>query len=310
MMNEAESMRDPRQRLPGESYVIQRRCVQLLYLLVPDSTYIAEVFGYCLAYAAQKHGILVHGYCVLPFEWLVAITDPNAAAPEFTRDVHRMVAQCLNLHLNRIGYFWNANQPAYVPLNQGRDDFMRHLVEVFCAAVALGFVRHQKDWPGLKSSPEDYGKTKVFERPEFFRDKGNMPATMELSLVRPDGWEERSDEEFVDLLKDEIKVEEKTHRQRMKAAGERFAGAKRMRRRGRDRQADCMSRLNRRSGHRPVRNRWLERERRRRSKSFVKDYRAAYVQWKSGDHSAIFPAGTYQLSRYECVNVAPQRAVG
>jgi putative transposase len=57
-------MTAPRQVLPSSIYLVTRRCTQRQFLLRP-SPLVNQVFTFCLAYAASKTGVLVHGYCAL-----------------------------------------------------------------------------------------------------------------------------------------------------------------------------------------------------------------------------------------------------
>ena len=49
----------PRRIVPGTTYLLTRRCTQRRFMLVPRGI-VPKLFGYCVALAAERHGILVH----------------------------------------------------------------------------------------------------------------------------------------------------------------------------------------------------------------------------------------------------------
>ena len=81
----------PRQILPGSTYLVSRRCTQRQFLLKPTGL-TTSIFAYCLAIAAARYGILMHGACVLSNHWHAVLTDPAARLPEFLGYLHKLVA--------------------------------------------------------------------------------------------------------------------------------------------------------------------------------------------------------------------------
>ena len=49
----------PRRVVPGTTYLLTRRCTQRRFMLVPRGI-VPKLFGYCVALAAERHGIQVH----------------------------------------------------------------------------------------------------------------------------------------------------------------------------------------------------------------------------------------------------------
>ena len=49
----------PRRIVPGTTYLLTRRCTQRRFMLVPRGI-VPKLFGYCVALAAERHGIQVH----------------------------------------------------------------------------------------------------------------------------------------------------------------------------------------------------------------------------------------------------------
>ena len=74
-------MTEPRPYLPGETYLVTRRCTQRQFLLLP-SEIVAQVFMYCLAVAAALSGVEVHGFAVLSNHYHLLVSDtPGSARP-------------------------------------------------------------------------------------------------------------------------------------------------------------------------------------------------------------------------------------
>ncbi len=90
----------PRRIVPGTTYLLTRRCTQRRFMLVPRGI-VPKLFGYCVALAAERHGILVHAVTCMSNHWHAVVTDPHGRIPEFSRDVHSLSARALNAHLGR-----------------------------------------------------------------------------------------------------------------------------------------------------------------------------------------------------------------
>ena len=79
----------PRRVVPGTTYLLTRRCTQRRFMLAPRGI-VPKLFGYCVALAAERHGIEVHAMTVMSNHWHAVVTDPYGRIPEFSRDVHRL----------------------------------------------------------------------------------------------------------------------------------------------------------------------------------------------------------------------------
>ncbi len=51
----------PRRIFAGTTYLYTRRCAHRMFRFVPRR-YVTQTFGYCLALAAERHSIQLHGY--------------------------------------------------------------------------------------------------------------------------------------------------------------------------------------------------------------------------------------------------------
>ena len=55
----------PRPQYPGASYRLTFRCSERRYMLSPGYPEVANLMGYMLSIAANRHGILIHALCVM-----------------------------------------------------------------------------------------------------------------------------------------------------------------------------------------------------------------------------------------------------
>jgi putative transposase len=121
-----------------------RRCSERRFLLRPDTT-TNNAFWYCLGWAAQKHGIILHAAVAMSNHVHVVATDPRGVYPDFLRDFHGLLARLMNAVRGRWEYFWDANQPSAVVLEDApaQTDKLAYVL-----ANPIGLVRKAADWPG------------------------------------------------------------------------------------------------------------------------------------------------------------------
>ena len=70
----------PRRIVPGTTYLLTRRCSH--FMLVPRGI-VPELFGHCLALAAERHGVLVHAVTVMSNHYQAVVTDDGLAETLF-----------------------------------------------------------------------------------------------------------------------------------------------------------------------------------------------------------------------------------
>ena len=66
----------PRRIVPGTTYLLTRRCSH--FMLVPRGI-VRELFGYCVALAAERHGVLVHAITIMSNHYHAVVTDDGLA---------------------------------------------------------------------------------------------------------------------------------------------------------------------------------------------------------------------------------------
>lgn len=287
-------MTPPRRVLPGTSYLVTRRCSERRFFLRP-STLTNDIVLYVLAVAAERYGVLVHAFCVLSNHLHLVLTDQNATLPAFMQYLDSLVARAVNASLGRFEGFWatDASYSAVEPLDPA--DVLAKTAYVLANPVAAGLVPRGAQWPGLWTSPDQIGSAKLLaRRPKFFFDpKSYLPESIELALTTPPCF--ASAEEFRSQLSSALGDLEEKHQAELAAAGRRFLGAARVL---------AQSPLASPPAGEPrfelkpriaARDKWKRIEGILRLKSFLKEYREAWLARREGRTDVLFPAGTYLL---------------
>jgi putative transposase len=285
-------MSKPRKIEKGTTYLITRRCFQRRFLLRP-SELINHIVLYCLAYAAQKAGMLVHAYCVMANHYHLVVTDVQGKLPSFMHSLNSLLAKSLNAHHGRWESFWAPGSYSAVRLVE-RNDLLAKVVYTLQNPVAAGLVESSKLWPGLISRPEDMlGKVLVVARPKhFFRADGEMPELLSLQLCPPPKVDAKR---FVHDARALQVIAEKQHRAEAKARRRKFSGRSAILAL---RPSDApKTRAARRqlSPRVACRDKWKRIEALQREGQFQERYRAAWLRYKGGDRKVAFPAGTYWM---------------
>jgi putative transposase len=285
-------MSKPRKIEKGTTYLITRRCFQRQFLLRP-SELVNHIVLYCLAYAAQNAGMLVHAYCVMANHYHLVVTDVHGKLPSFMHSLNSLLAKCLNAHQGRWESFWAPGSYSAVRLVE-RNDVLAKVVYTLQNPVSAGLVESSKLWPGLISRPEDMlGKVLVVPRPQhFFRADGEMPELLSLELSPPPFVEPTR---FVHDVRALQVVSEKQHRAEAKAKRRKFRGraailALRPTDSPKTREARRLL-----SPRIACRDKWKRIEALQREQLFQERYRAAWLRFKDGERDVAFPAGTYWM---------------
>jgi putative transposase len=281
----------PRPVIPSRTYMFTRRCSERR----PDSL-VTNAFWYCLGWAADKHGMILHAAVALSNHVHVVATDPHGVYPDFLRDFHGLLARVVNATRGRWEHFWDANQPSAVLLE---DQAAQLDKVVYTLTNPVGLVEKAADWPGATSLHAVLsGTTVVAKRPEhFFRTEdtgGAMPATVEVAFSPPPAFSELPIRDFrsrVTERVDSVETEATAARQttRTTVLGRRRILAQRWF----DKPSDAEPRRQL-SPNVACRDKWLRIERLQMNKRFQELYRAARHAFRAG-LEAIFPRGTWLM---------------
>lgn len=287
--------------LPETTYLFTRRCTQQQFLMRPDAE-TNNAFIYCLAIAANRHGIEIIGTVAMSNHHHTEGRDPGAEYPAFLEYSHKLFAKCQNVLLGRWENFWSSEQTSAVSLEEPRDELDK-LVYLLTNPVQHHLVEKAIDWPGVSALQALLqGKPLTARRPKrFFRDDGAMPDEVTLTLHRPKGFEHLSRTEFAELLMQRIKaVEDKARAERI-ATGRRVLGVKGVLRQPRSAAPETPEPRRELNPRVAAKNKWRRIEALARNRIFTEAYSAARKAFVQG-LDVLFPDGTYWLKRFASVS--------
>jgi REP element-mobilizing transposase RayT len=294
----------PRQILPGTTYFVTRRCAFRQFLLRPGPE-LNAIFLYCLAYAAECTDVQVHAFVVMSNHWHGVLTDPEGRLPEFMEIHHKMVAKCVNAHLERSENVWSVERYSAIALPT-LTEALDKTAYILANPVNAFLVRTPDQWPGLITLARQLGKlTMKAERPEiFFRTNGLMPKSIDLQLSLPPTARGLSPEEYQAMVASAVEEKVKTAHGKLNKKGGRFLGRQRVLRQPVDSTPTSMEWFRRLNPKFTGKNVWLRLEAKARLEHFITAYRTAWNKYKDGVRGVVFPAGTYWMKRYLSVTVA------
>ena len=139
----------PRQVLPGQFYLVTRRCTQRQFLLRPDPE-TNNAFVYCLIVAARRAEVDVLLTCAMSNHHHTVIFDRQGRYPEFVEHFHKLIARSQNVLRGRRENFWSSEQVSVVRL-VSREDVVRKLVYTATNPVKDHLVERVHHWPGVNA---------------------------------------------------------------------------------------------------------------------------------------------------------------
>ena len=288
----------PREVLPGQTYMITRRCTQRQFLMRPDRE-TNNAFVYCLAEAAARFGIEVLFTAAMSNHHHTGIYDPEGNYPAFIERFHKLFAKCQNALRGRWENFWSSEQTSVVRLVDPTD-VVEKMTYALTNPVKDGLVERAHHWPGVSSLGSlKHGSPMVAWRPKhFFREDGTMPESVSLAFAKPRGFEQLSTPEFAALVLARVRQAEELAAVERRREGTRVLGRKAVS--GQRWSQRPASREPRRelSPRVAARSTWSRIEAIMRNKAFRDAYLQARALFIKGVRHVLFPAGTYWLRRF------------
>ncbi len=288
----------PRQILPGQFYLLTRRCTQRLFLLRPDDA-TTNAFFYCLALAAQRFRIEVLLTLAESNHHHTVFLDRHGNCSAFMEYFHKLFARSQNALRGRWENFWAAEEPCLTRLLDA-ETVIAKLVYTASNPVKDRLVERVHHWPGPNGYPSLLaGRPIVSQRPRhFFRRR--MPASATLEMTIPQELGERDD--VLAKVRAGVEAVERDAAEQRKRTGARVLGRRRVLEQSWN---DSPTSFERRRNLRPrfagglvARVAALLDYR-----AFLTAYRAARQRWLQ-HHDATFPPGTYWLAKFAAVPVA------
>jgi putative transposase len=151
----------PRMAVPGGMYLVTRTTVMSLYLLTPNQT-VNQIFEYCLAWAAQKYGILLHAVSVESTHFHIELTDALGRLSDFVQELDRCVARCLleyyreRFPRRRLDALWSPAESFNATLLVTANAILDELLYTLINPIKDGLVHDYRKWPGFNTRPSDW----------------------------------------------------------------------------------------------------------------------------------------------------------
>lgn len=238
--------------------------------------------------------MILHAAVAMSNHVHVVATDTHASYPDFLRDFHGLLARVVNAWRGRWEYFWDANQPSAVLL----EDEAAQIDKLgYVLTNPVGLVARAAEWPGATALHSILTEVPVvaFRPRHFFRDDdqgGSMPDAVTLFFQAPPALARLARPEYAALLRDHVATVEAKAAAARKSTGCGVLGPKRIlaqRWNNRPQTAEPRRQI---SPAVACRDKWRRIERLKQNKLFQTLYRAAFDSFRSG-LAALFPPGTW-----------------
>ncbi len=233
----------------------------------------------------------------------IVVTDEKGTLPTFTEELNKNLAKSLNCLHTRRENLWSGGEQTNHLLLADEDAVLRETVYALANPTKAGLVAHGGEWPGVRLFLK--GKYQAKKPPFFFRfetNGGALPDKLDLVITSPPiGAHEKITDA---LVKAAVTKEEKGLRDARYMSGKGFMGAAKIKNQEIDgspsgpgaRRAIC-PRVACKDVALRIQILLSYRE-------FAEDYKAKREQFAGGDHSVMFPFGTYRMVHFYGANCA------
>ncbi|AUX48862.1 transposase [Sorangium cellulosum] len=299
-------MSQPRQIVPGATYMITRRVVRRHFLFRPDAA-INQLLIYILAVSARRYGIQVHALCAMSTHLHLVVTDVQGVLPRFLQFFHRIVALGTKVLRKWEGPVWDHEATSVVRLLT-RAAVVEKIAYVLANPVTAGLVRHAREWPGVKVEVGEIGRGVLHAaRPSVYLDPKNpqWSEKITLPLALPPAIEQDRAEGFREQVVAELERQEAQAHAEIARRDLRFSGPERASHVSPYERARSFGALRERNPTfavgREQGGAW--RSAASAVQAFRASYRVALERWRVGVRSALFPAGTWWMRTFHGVSV-------
>lgn len=185
LLARAANVTRPRQVLPEQFILINRRCTQRQFLLRPDDETNNNVL-YCLGCAIQKYQMEVLMLCMESNHEHLLIYDRLGNYPEFAEYLHKLIARSQNALRGRWENFWSSEEMCAVRL-VSREVVIEKMVYTAANPVLDRLVDRVHRWPGINGYVNLLAdRAFTAKRPRhFFRPDGPTPESVSFEMTIP-----------------------------------------------------------------------------------------------------------------------------
>ena len=291
-------MTAPRRTIPGQTYLITRRCSERRLFLKPIPE-INEIVRYGLGLSLERFaGIKLHGYVFMGNHMHLVLTDEDGVLSDFMAYLCAHIARAANRVWGRNEPFWGGGSFHSCELVDQETIFAK-LLYVILNPVKARLVEAATAWPGAISLPRQIGRCQQVPRPTSAYYAGRecspeRPPSVKLALSAPKGFTSKALAE----LKRSVVEGEKEIRTQLEGRKSRFLGKIRILKAKHTDVVGSSRPTNERAdpvacGTDPARRREALEE----IYAFRRAYREARALWLEGVEDVLFPLGTNGLRR-------------
>ncbi|WP_437683359.1 transposase [Sorangium sp. So ce131] len=309
-------MSQPREIVPGATYLITRRVVRRHLLFRPDAA-INQLLIYVLAVSARRYGVQIHALCAMSTHLHLVVTDAQGVLPRFLQFFHRIVALGTKVLRKWEGAVWDHETTSVVRLLT-HAAVVEKIAYVLANPVAAGLVRRAREWPGVKVDVDEIGRGALHAaRPSVYFNPKNpqWSEEMTLAIALPPAVEQGNAEQGnaeqgnADGFRGQVAAELERLEARAHAdvnrQGGRFLGAERVSKISPYQRATSFEALRERNPTFAVGREQGGAWRTAASavRAFRASYRASLEQWCAGLRNAVFPSGTWWMRTFHGASV-------
>jgi putative transposase len=243
---------------------------------------------------------------VISNHWHGVVTDPEARLPEFLKIFHKLLARAQNASLGRWENLWLSDKTSLVLLVSD-SDVLEKMAYTLANPTVAGLVKSPEEWPGVIS--HRFGQRHEVGMPDtFFDDQGELSESVTLEFRRPHVLSSLSDPQLQARLRDEVAKLVKRAREDMKLRCLPFLGRNAVLQQRFTAVPKTPAPRRNPSPRIAAKSAPARIEAIRRMVEFVRSYRTAWLEWRSGNRAVVFPLGTYALriyARVACAQAVP-----
>ena len=272
--------------------MITRRCSERRFFLRPDPE-TNNAFLYCLALATQRTKVEVTFSSAMSNHHHTGIEDPEGTFPVFTEYFHGLLARCQNAYLGHFECFWSSEPTSVVRL-------LDKMTYAFTNPTAADLADTIDEWPGVATFNETLsgGQVTATRPKHFFRDDGDMPESVTLTIHRPKAFRDLGQDEWATMVTEKVRAKESDERQRRKDKGIAVLGREGVLKQNPMAAPKTAAPHFQMSPRLAAKNKWARIEALLRNRGFLTKYKDAIERHLAGVANVIFPFGTYWMRKF------------
>ncbi len=278
------------------TYMLTRRTSQRLYLLRPSNE-VNACIRYCVAIAQRRSKLKLHSIVFMSNHYHIVATDEKGTLPTFTEELNKNLAKSLNCLHGRRENLWSGGEQTNHLTLADEETILEKTVYALSNPTKAGLVSHGGEWPGVRL----YRKGKYLaKKPSFFfrseENGGKLPDSLQLELTSPPiGVHENATDM---LIQSATTKQEKGLRIQWQQSGKKFLGAASVKAQSIHNSPNGGTQQKRICPRVACKDKLLRIKLLLSLKAFTRAYKPLQKQFSQGEHSVVFPVGTYRMARF------------